>query len=657
MSFRKDIEGLRGLSVLLVLFFHLDLEFFSGGFIGVDVFFVISGYLITQIICNDLEKKKFSYKNFYFRRTRRLLPAFVIVLFIVFCSSFFIFEDFHFVEFAESMFFSLFSVSNIYFWKNIGYFAQDSIFKPLLHFWSLAVEVQFYLFWPIFVVLIYNFNKRLFLFLTILLILISFFLNKIFLDNGTAFYQSPTRAFQFLLGSLLSLKSTFTLNKKIKINLLFSFGIFLILFSSVIFNSSTHYPYINALPPTIGTVLIIGTASNVSRNLKLLLENKILLFFGKISYPLYLIHWPIIVFINYSFSISNLYIITIVISFSTLIAFVINEITSRDGNLFKISLFKYFSYGKSFLVFLLLIFLSVLSWNEILKKKYLEIDEEGQMANLIAKEGNDSDYAFIRMFKNHQFFVINNNQTPKTLVIGDSHAAHFIPSFKVNKHMQDTHIFFRGGCIPLLNGYLSVNTLKCREYSDIIFSYLKENRDDIINVIFAGRWANYLTSELFHEFETFVNVEGNDVSKTKQILFSKDKNFLNEDISTSRKNFLASFEETIKFLSDKDIKVIIFGQVPPFGFPKSYIGTDKVENVNDKKKKRISDFNSWAAEFCKKDSYCRFLDLSKYFLINGDYSSDLNTFFAFHDYSHLNVKGSIILGKLIENDLKKILEE
>lgn len=655
MDFRRDIEGLRGLSVLLVLLFHLDINFFSGGFIGVDIFFVISGFLITNFICNDLNKNTFSFESFYFRRAKRLIPTLLIVLTLVYCCSFFIFQDLHFSKFSESMFYSLFSVSNIYFWKNIGYFAQDSIYNPIIHLWSLSVEAQFYLTWPLYLYLVYGSKKKnLAIIFTIIILITSFFLNKVYIENSTAFYNSPTRAFQFSTGALIYFTNFKSQKKPIIYNILFLLGISLIIFSTFKFDSKTQYPYINSLVPTLGAYLMISNGKKLFNNIRVLIENRTLLFFGKISYPLYLVHWPVIVFFSYTLDQLNLLHKLIIVFVSVIIAYLINDLISEDKRFFKISWFSKFSYKRFFPIFMILIFLSSLSWNGIIKKEYLKLDEKGVIDNLSAKEGNDTDYAFERFFSDQQFFKINTEYSSRNLVVGDSHAAHLIPSFKVIDDLQDTDIFFRGGCIPLIEGFFSVNTEICKDHTRSVYSYIEKN-SSIKNIIISARWANYFTTELFHEFETFTNQNANDIQKTKRIFFSKTKNFENVDVKKSRKDFLDALIKTIDYLNDRKLNVLILGQVPPYGFPKSYIGTSKTKNVNNKKIERVEGFNLWASKICEEEKKCNFIDLSKYFKIDNQYVPVLRNYFAFHDYSHLNVKGALILGMLIEKELKKNL--
>ena len=189
--YRKDIDGLRAIAVYSVIFFHLKIDFLSGlklngGFIGVDVFFVISGFLISSIILREVEKKKFSIKNFYNRRARRILPIFILVGFISSTFSFYLFLPGDLLEFSNSLISSIFFSSNFFFWQNTGYFFAENQLKPLIHTWSLSVEEQFYILFPIFILIGLRYFKRLITPLLLIILILSLVLADIESSNGSA---------------------------------------------------------------------------------------------------------------------------------------------------------------------------------------------------------------------------------------------------------------------------------------------------------------------------------------------------------------------------------------------------------------------------------------------------------------------------------------
>lgn len=301
-KYRKDIDGLRALAVIPVVLFHLGFEGMSGGFVGVDIFFVISGYLITGIVCSEIENNKFSFLSFYERRARRLLPAYFLVAISVMLLGWFYLLPIEFEWAAEGLLASTFFVSNIYFWRHSGYFSLEAEYSPFLHTWSLSVEEQFYLFFPLIVLLSYRVWGRkgtLVSSLTVLVIslLISEF-GKV-LSQSATFYLIFTRAWELLVGALLAMNSHrvgVLMRQNNMVPFLLSVAGFLCIIISVVFyDSSTSFPGVAAIVPVLGGTFLI--ASGMVRNLgSRILEIKPVVWVGTISYSLYLWHWPVIVY-------------------------------------------------------------------------------------------------------------------------------------------------------------------------------------------------------------------------------------------------------------------------------------------------------------------------------------------------------------------------
>lgn len=302
MKYRKEIDGLRSIAVLPVIFFHAGISVFSGGYIGVDVFFVISGYLITSIIITEIDSKKFTIREFYERRARRILPAlfFVIATCIPFAWAWMTptqLEDFSQSLIAVSMF-----SSNLLFWTESGYFSPNAELKPLLHTWSLAVEEQYYIFFPVFILATWRFGKR-FVFLALLAIGAgSLLLSQWGASNhpNANFYLLPTRLWELLAGSLLALyllmNQVGSRDKSAVIDQTFSVvGLALIFYSIFYFGEQTPFPSLYSLVPVVGTALIILYASPNTAAARFL-SNKVLVSIGLISYSAYLWHQPLFAF-------------------------------------------------------------------------------------------------------------------------------------------------------------------------------------------------------------------------------------------------------------------------------------------------------------------------------------------------------------------------
>ena len=299
--YEPAIDGLRAIAVLSVLLFHADFEIFQGGFVGVDVFFVISGYLITRNIMDDFERGTFSFTAFYIRRARRLLPAAFFVLLCALVIGAILLTPDHFAALGQSAIYAVFSLSNIYFWQSSGYWDAAAEVKPLLHFWSLGVEEQFYFIWPVLLVLVLKLRGRFAVFiLLIILAIISLLASEYFLDKNpsTVFYLTPFRAFEFCLGALVLWRPTVKfLDEKLR-SFLLLVGICLIAFSIFSYDAETRFPGLHALLPAFGTALAIAMSTK-STIISGVLTNRFSVLVGKFSYSIYLVHWPVIVYYKY----------------------------------------------------------------------------------------------------------------------------------------------------------------------------------------------------------------------------------------------------------------------------------------------------------------------------------------------------------------------
>mgnify|MGYP001268473345 CR=1 FL=1 len=319
MKYRAEIDGLRALAVLPVILFHAGFEWFGGGFVGVDVFFVISGYLITTIIISEMAEGKFSIVNFYERRARRILPALFFVMVVCIPFAWFWLVPSDLVEFGHSLIaVSTFS-SNFLFWSEAGYFGGPAELKPLLHTWSLAVEEQYYILFPIFIILTWRLGIK-----WILIILSFIFMLSLGVAQWGAykipsanFYLLPTRGWELLIGVFIAFYLKYnTYIKSYLVNQLLSLlGFSMIIYSIIVFNASTPFPSLYALIPTIGTGLVILCATPQTTIHKLLSLNFIV-GVGLISYSTYLWHQPILAFARHAIEgeVHNLTVIMLCIS-------------------------------------------------------------------------------------------------------------------------------------------------------------------------------------------------------------------------------------------------------------------------------------------------------------------------------------------------------
>lgn len=293
-EYRTDIDGLRAVAVLAVLFYHIGIWPFTGGFVGVDIFFVISGFLITKIIYDSETAGRFSYLDFYVRRVRRLLPALFVAIVATFAVGAWIFLPEDFARLAGSAASALVAASNIFFWYESGYFDVAAKLKPLLHTWSLAVEIQFYLFWPAFIVFLVRRRAFAFGVVAVSILSLAAAVYVMSIAPTMVFYFTPFRIFEFAMGGLVFAAPR--IKARWLLETLFIAGIALILWCVFSFTDQTPFPGWTALPPCIGAALIVY-AGNAKASL--VLRAAPVVWIGQISYSLYLVHWPIIVYSRY----------------------------------------------------------------------------------------------------------------------------------------------------------------------------------------------------------------------------------------------------------------------------------------------------------------------------------------------------------------------
>lgn len=301
MKYRSDIDGLRAIAVLIVIAFHAGLQTFAGGYVGVDVFFVISGYLITTLLIKEMNEERFSFANFYKRRISRLMPALGVTLFAVFWLGFLFYDNHGFNHLGKQIFYSAFGLANIFFAGGDDYFASGVANQPLIHLWSLGVEEQFYLVWPVVILAILKFFPRFLAPIAFALFFISLVLSELAAQEQTpaSYFLPQYRAYELLLGALTAmLVQRFNLqaiSNNIR-TILGAIGLILIFVPVFMLEKTSVFPGVNALWPCIGTALLIAFPSQSWTTR--LLSARFMVLIGLISYPLYLYHQPMIAFIH-----------------------------------------------------------------------------------------------------------------------------------------------------------------------------------------------------------------------------------------------------------------------------------------------------------------------------------------------------------------------
>ena len=314
LAYRPDVDGLRAVAVLSVIGFHATAAWFPGGYVGVDIFFVISGFLITSIICRQLDGGRFSFAEFYARRCKRIFPALIVVLAAVLAYGWFFLLPNEYDRLGKHVAAGAGFISNFALWLESGYFDKAAESKPLLHLWSLGIEEQFYLLWPPLLVWIWKRKWDVFT-VTVAIALTSFLINVMLVilwQSSDMYYLPPIRFWELLLGAAFAYVDLFqryefdNLVKRISRaipgshfigieNIQSTMGLCMIVVAILVLNKATLFPGWWALLPTVGALLLISAGSHAWINRKLLASSP-LVFIGLISYPLYLWHWPLLSF-------------------------------------------------------------------------------------------------------------------------------------------------------------------------------------------------------------------------------------------------------------------------------------------------------------------------------------------------------------------------
>jgi len=432
MKYRAEIDGLRALAVLPVILFHAGFEWFSGGFVGVDVFFVISGYLITTIIISEMAEGKFSIINFYERRARRILPALFFVMAACLPFAWMWMLPSQLKDFSQSLVaVSTFS-SNFLFWLESGYFSESSELKPLLHTWSLAVEEQYYILFPIFLMLTWRLGIKWVLILLSIVFLVSLgvavwgtqYAAHPKIISG-AFFLLPTRGWELLIGVFAAfyLKYNTHLKSHTLNQMLSLLGFGMIAYSIIAFDKTTPFPSLYALIPTIGTGLLILCA--VPKTLvHRLLSLKYIVGIGLISYSAYLWHQPLFAFARIFFNEVSLYIFITLILITFLAAYLTWKYIESPFRS-KQSISRNNVFIGSFV--LAILFIAIGLRGQVKEGFESRINYNGSdKIEAIAQEWEFSDYPRHRLIKrtiNNHLSVGNTSlNNPAILIIGDSHS-------------------------------------------------------------------------------------------------------------------------------------------------------------------------------------------------------------------------------------------
>lgn len=538
MKYRVEIDGLRALAVLPVLFFHAGFEFIPGGFFGVDVFFVISGYLITSIIKADIEKDRFSLLLFYERRARRILPALFFVTFSSFILGWHIMLPDEFTAFSHSLIAVNLFYSNIYFWQiTADYFSPTTEILPLLHSWSLSVEEQFYILFPLLLLVTRRVRWGVKVGLIGSLSLFSFALTQANLsaDPNASFYLTPTRAWELGLGALIPFISTNV--RPLFKEYLGAIGLLALLASFLLFQHDMRHPGFITLLPVLGTVLIIVFTDGGTMAGRLL-SWKPLVGTGLISYSLYLWHQPLFAFARiWESEPLTLAQSIILLSASFLMAFLswrwIEQPFRKKEFLNQRGVFAS-SLGAT--IASLLLAGAILSHNGFPTR----LNDEAQM--ILQAGGKDFDLWGTCHGRPKNYITpqeachFNTGHRLQFAIWGDSHATAQFPGLSAyfQKTNADISLHSYSGCPPIrdLSVHLAGNT--CDKFNNETFQWLKEH-DSIHTIFLAARWTSTYESEIVHPV-----VEGKTITQSpaREKTLTRSIQILIDELISAGKNIV-----------------------------------------------------------------------------------------------------------------------
>ena len=584
MNYRAEIDGLRAIAVVSVILYHAKIvifgrDWFEGGFIGVDIFFVISGYLITRIILTELEQTNtFSFIKFYERRARRILPMLFVVIFVSVPYAWQKLLPSDFVEYAESIFASLFFGSNFFFYfSTTEYGADSALLKPFLHTWSLSVEEQFYLVFPILAIVAFKYFRKHFLTILIGLSLLSLqFAELMEVRNADLnFYLPFTRFWELAVGSLLAYRELYykPSNEGVAPKSLPMIGLYLIAYSILFFDSKTPHPSFVTLIPVVGVALIIGFGSKEDLVTKML-SIKPIVGIGLISYSLYLWHFPVMAFARIENNSPTTYdkmewiILTVALS---VVSFFIVERPFRKQAIIGSRLFIWVV---SIVASLLLIILTALSANILLQTKSNKVagvfyfDQEPWLS--LKTNGGSVCYQVY-----DEFCKFNVDAKTSVFLIGDSTTAAFQTALQGQLHNSEfSLVVMTSGACPFLIGVDKINSKnsfddRCRS------SYQEHRLETILNdpkdkvVILGGALPLYFNLSYFNNpnvestarnYNNFFDVTGFSNKTNISDLYQIKNRELYKDAVTD------AYVKAVRLLLENDVKVILVRPFPEPGF-------------------------------------------------------------------------------------------
>jgi peptidoglycan/LPS O-acetylase OafA/YrhL len=623
-KYRADIDGLRALAVLSVVGFHAFPKWVKGGFIGVDIFFVISGFLISTIIFDNLERNRFSFVEFYSRRVKRIFPALLLVLIASFAFGWFALPPEEYKQLGKHLAAGAGFISNLVLWSESGYFDDAAETKPLLHLWSLGIEEQFYIVWPF---LLWVARKRRFnlLLITGTVATASFALNisKITSDPVATFYSLQTRLWELSIGSILAYLALFNESALQRIqlrnrNLLSLCGCALVAVGLLLITTERAFPGWWALLPTVGAALVISAGPHAWVN-RSILSAGVLVWFGLISYPLYLWHRPLLTFAHIlEEDIPSREMRIAAVGISIVLAWLTYELIEKPLRFGK------HSKGKTIILIALMTGVGCLGYDCVKSDGFLS------RAGLLFKVKNEGDIG-------HETFLKYQHQ-------------YFYPCTPAEMQKQSPVWGDQVRCFQSKRGELKDIAIIGDSHAEHLFIGLAEQLASV-NIVYYLQNSLPLVGN--KEFEKIFKYVAKDKNIRTVILTA----FWNGRIGSVSGNLEKELIETVNELTAAGKKVYLTDDVPNFSFPSkqckyesNWFHTNKC--VEDKEV-FFQQYRQYfpILELVKEKTNVQILKTAGYFCNEKSCSMERNGRVLYRNADHLSINGSKFLGKmLVENN-------
>ncbi|AEF02273.1 acetyltransferase [Alteromonas naphthalenivorans] len=637
--YREDVDGLRAIAVILVILAHFKAPFFEGGFIGVDVFFVISGFVISKLILTQRSNETFSLTSFYIKRVKRLAPALLVMVYLTLIVFGFILSPLDLIKSIEGSLWISAYLANFFHWLNYGgYFSESASSAPFLHTWSLAIEEQFYLLWPLlFLALHREGSHKLLLVVVSLFVAISAFVSELSLNFtfGASYYLLPTRAFELGIGCIVGIVGPRVLRNRLLADFV-SLGSLTGLFVfAVVYDETTRFPGLNALYVCILTAIFISQYNNKSLGYRLLCL-PIFQSIGKMSYSIYLWHWPVITWVNYRYENVGLYLVSTATVLTLLLGylswrFVENSVrhNKKISNTLSISLFIIAP-----LIFSIALYqLSIISNG--FPQRFSERVEILESSRVIkSNELRGKCHSALKSYNSlprEDCLIGDKDGEKRGLLIGDSHANHLVGFIDVlgKKANISTTDYTLDQCVPLFGlqwGTSYSRAQACKMRNELAEEYIIEHKPDVVYM--GGSWPNFGSESIL--------IDG----------------VIIDDVDTKYQYFKQKLHDTLNSILQHSSKVVLFKDTafysqikPSCPIKKAMYSLSTTCEIPYLENEMMADiFNEISAKFSTQE--LEIID-TKEFYCNGEFCNlAIENTLVYIDEDHITYEASKLFGTL-----------